>query len=141
MSTEKKSAERSIVIDAAGSILGRVASYAAKQALLGKQVSIVNCKKVLLTGKRGTAIREYNLARRRGGSSLNGPFFPKNPERIVKRTVRGMVNYQQQRGLDAFKRVMCYNEVPAELAQSTKISLLRKTNARTTDLEDLSREI
>jgi large subunit ribosomal protein L13 len=130
-----------LVIDAKGAILGRVASYAAKQALLGKVIAIVNCKYILVTGRRGNAIAEYNAARRRGGSSLNGPFFPKNPERIVKRTIRGMLNYQQQRGLDAFKSVMCYNDIPAEFNNTSKTSLLRKTSAKTTDLEDLGREI
>ena len=132
---------RNIVIDAAGSVLGRVASYAAKQALLGKKVVIVNCKQALLTGKSATAIKEYNAIRRRGGSSLKGPLFPKNPERIMKRTIRGMLNYQQQRGLDAFKRVMCYNEVPQEFTNATKVTFDRKSTARTIDLEDLSREI
>ncbi|MBM3232654.1 50S ribosomal protein L13 [Candidatus Pacearchaeota archaeon] len=130
-----------LVIDAKGAVLGRVASYAAKQALLGKVIAIVNCKYVLITGRRGNSIEEYNAIRRRGGSSLKGPFFPKNPERIVKRTIRGMLNYQQQRGLDAFKRVMCYNDVPSEFANSSKISMVRKTTAKTIDLEDLSREI
>ena len=141
MSNEKTSVTRTIVIDASGSILGRIASYAAKQALLGKNVIVVNCKKALLTGKRSTTIKEYNLIRRRGGSSLNGPFFPKNPERIVKRTIRGMVNYQQQRGLDAFKRVMCYNDTPQEFVTAPKITLHRTMTAKTTNLEDLSREI
>ncbi|MEK6825809.1 MAG: 50S ribosomal protein L13 [Nanoarchaeota archaeon] len=141
MSSEKKLSQNTLVIDASGGILGRIASHAAKQALLGKNVIIVNCKHVLITGRRSTAIREYNAIRRRGGSSLKGPFFPKNPERIVKRTVRGMLNYQQQRGLDAFKRVMCYNEVPLELANISKIKLVRQITAQTTDLEDLSKEI
>lgn len=142
MSQNIKDTERkTIVIDASGSVLGRVASHAAKQALLGKRVVIVNCKKVLITGKRSTTIREYNLTRLRGGSSLKGPFFPKSPERIVKRTVRGMLNYQQQRGLDAFKRVMCYNEVPQEFANTPTIKLSHTTIARSTDLEDLSKEI
>ena len=140
MNAEKKTIF-TLVIDASGSILGRVASYAAKQALLGKTVTIVNCKHVLITGKRSTAIKEYNISRRRGGSSLKGPFFPKSPERIMKRTVRGMLNYQQQRGLDAFKRIMCYDEVPQEFANASKIKLLRESTARTMDLEDLSKEI
>ncbi len=142
MSADKKTLERkTIVIDAKGSILGRVASHAAKQSLLGKKVVIINCKHVLITGKRSTIIREYNETRRRGGSSLKGPFFPKSPERIVKRTVRGMLNYQQQRGLAAFKRVMCYNEIPQEFANTPTIKLSHTTIARSTDLEDLSKEI
>ena len=96
----ENSMKAEIVIDAKEGVLGRIASYAAKQALLGKSVIIVNCNQILVTGKRSMIILEYNKARRRGSASLKGPFFPKYPERLMKRTVRGMLNYQQQRGLD-----------------------------------------
>ena len=130
-----------LVIDAAHSVLGRVASYAAKQALLGKTVAIVNCNQTVITGKVRTTINEYNTTRRRGGSSLNGPFFPKHPDRIMKRTVRGMLSYTQQRGLDAFKRIRAYNEVPKEYADVKKITLLKNITAKTISLQELSKEI
>ena len=130
-----------IVIDATNSILGRIASFAAKQALLGKRVIIVNCSNILLTGRRRMVIEEYGIARRRGGTSLNGPHFPKHAERIVKRTVRGMLSYTQQRGLDAWKRIICHPNVPKEYEAAKKISLVRETKAKTLTLEDLSKEI
>ena len=142
MSSNNPSRERkTVVVDASGAVLGRIASYAAKQSLLGKNVVIVNCKKALITGKKRTTIREYNDIRQKGGSSLKGPFFPKNPERIVKRTARGMLSHQQQRGIDAHKRIMCYNDVPVEFASATKVTFNHNITARTTNLEELSREI
>ena len=130
-----------VVIDAGEGILGRIASYAAKQALLGKSVIIINCHNALITGRRRTSIREYGEIRRRGGASLKGPFFPKHSERLMKRTVRGMLNYQQARGLEAFKRILCYPNVPEEYKNSKKIIFKTDTKAKTMSLQDLSKEI
>jgi len=68
-----------LIIDGTGAILGRLASFASKQALLGKDIAIVNCNSVLVSGIKANIVKEYNIARRRGGSSLNGPHFPKEP--------------------------------------------------------------
>lgn len=138
MKEEKKN---EMVIDASGSVLGRLASYAAKQALLGKNVVIVNCDNILLTGRKRMVIDEYNLARRRGGTSLNGPHFPKHTDRIMKRTIRGMLSYNQQRGLDALKRIMCYSLVPKEYESVKKISIDHDIKTRTMSLADLGKEI
>jgi large subunit ribosomal protein L13 len=130
-----------IVIDASNAVLGRVASYAAKQSLLGKNVIIVNCTHALLSGRRRMVIEEYGNSRRRGGTSMNGPHFPKSAERIMKRTVRGMLSYTQKRGLDALKRIMCYNVVPKEYESAKKVSLETDSKAKTLTLGDLSTEI
>jgi large subunit ribosomal protein L13 len=130
-----------IVIDGKDGILGRVASYAAKQALLGKKVIILNCEMVIVSGRRQNIVEEYQHARKRGGSSLKGPFFPKNPERIMKRTVRGMLSYTQQRGLDALKRVMCYNRVPKEYENAKKIVLVKEMKTKTVSLAELEKVI
>lgn len=45
------------VIDGTDAVLGRLASFAAKQALLGEEIVIVNCEKVIITGNRAN-IRE-----------------------------------------------------------------------------------
>lgn len=130
-----------IVIDASNTALGRVASFAAKQAILGKKVAIVNCKEAIVTGNRRSIISEFNEARRRGGSSLNGPHYPKSPERIMKRLLRGMLPYKQARGLEAWKRVMCYNTVPKELESEKKVQISQKTILKSIKLWDLSNQI
>ncbi|MEK6893514.1 MAG: 50S ribosomal protein L13 [Nanoarchaeota archaeon] len=130
-----------IIIDATNGILGRIASYAAKQALLGRSIVIVNCEAALLSGKRESIVREYGLTRRRGGSSLKGPFFPKIAEKVVKRTIRGMLSYTQQRGTDALKRVKCYNKLPKEYESAKKINLIKEMKTRTMNLAELERVI
>ena len=138
---EKEKVREQLVIDATGAILGRLSSYIAKQSMLGKKVIVLNCDKVLLSGKRKMIIHEYNIARRRGGTSLNGPHFPKHTDRIVKRTVRGMLAYTQQRGLDALKRVICYTNTPAEYVSVKKMTFESKTKAKTLALDELSKDI
>ena len=130
-----------IVLDATNTPLGRVSAYAAKQALLGKDVIIVNCEKAQITGRRRTTISEYKEKRQRGGSSLRGPHFPKQAERVVKRTIRGMLPYTQSRGLTALKKIICYDAVPAEYASAKMISIARPLKTKAMSLADLEREI
>lgn len=130
-----------IVIDGSQALLGRLASYAAKQSLLGKQVVIVNCEHTLISGGRRSIIKEYQVVRARGGAALNGPLFPRAPERIVKRTIRGMLPYQQARGLEAFKRIMCYVGVPDEYKDSKKIKSGKEKPLKTITLQELAREL
>ncbi len=40
------------IIDGKDAVLGRLASYAAKEALKGEEVIIVNCKEVIITGNK-----------------------------------------------------------------------------------------
>ena len=129
-----------IVIDAKGGAIGRIASFAAKQSLLGKSIIILNCNDALITGRKRETIDFYKAKRKRGGASLKGPFFPKSPERIMKRTVRGMLSYKQGRGSAAFKRIMCYNKTPAEFEKSEKTSLKRDPKSAATTLPELSKE-
>jgi large subunit ribosomal protein L13 len=130
-----------VVIDASEGILGRVAAFAAKQALLGKEVKVVNSNEVLISGNRRDIIQRYVQKATRGGSSQNGPNFPTMPERIMKRTIRGMLSHRQGRGNDAFKRVRCYNKVPVEFKDAKKISLKREIKVSVIKLSEISKEI
>ncbi len=130
-----------LIIDATNATLGRLSSFAAKQALLGKEIIIVNCKKAIITGNKSSIAKEYYESRARGGHSLKGPNFPKAPERIVKRTIRGMLSYKQGRGREALKRIMCYNEIPQEYLAEKKILAGKEKNVNTISLEELSKLI
>jgi large subunit ribosomal protein L13 len=133
---------KKIVINAENARLGRLASYAAKQALLGNDVFIVNCNAAVITGNRRSVIEEYKHKRQRGGSSLKGPHFPEHVERVVKRTIRGMLSYKQGRGLAAFKKIKCYSNIPEQFKSEMKPFTAQKpTLARTITMEDLSSEI
>ncbi|MEK6852281.1 MAG: 50S ribosomal protein L13 [Nanoarchaeota archaeon] len=96
-----------IVINAENARLGRLATYVAKQALQGHKVIVYNCEKAIVVGNKDNIIERYKTKRDRG-STEKGPFFPKKPERVVRRAIRGMLPYDRTRGREAFRRVKCY---------------------------------
>ena len=50
--------ENILYLDAEGSIFGRLCSFAAKQALEGKEVHIINSEKTIVTGNRNQVIKK-----------------------------------------------------------------------------------
>ena len=113
--------EKEIVIDAENAVLGRLASYVAKQSILGKKIIIVNAEKAIIVGNKGEIIRRYHRKRKLGGPSLHGPFFPTTPERILKRTIRGMLEHRKGRGREALKKIMVYRDTPRQYEEAKKI--------------------
>jgi len=110
-----------IIIDGENAVLGRLASFAAKKSLGGEEIAIVNADKVIITGNRTPILEKYLWKKSLGGSGLSGPFIKATPEKIVKRTVRGMLPYKQARGRAALKRVKCYTGIPQEFASEKMI--------------------
>ena len=51
--------ENKIIIDGTNATLGRLSSYAAKQALLGKEVAIVNAGSVVIVGRKEDIVRTH----------------------------------------------------------------------------------
>ncbi|MDD3621065.1 MAG: 50S ribosomal protein L13 [Methanofollis sp.] len=101
------------IIDADGNLLGRLASNVAKRSLQGEEFVIVNAEKAIVSGKRAMVLGNY-LQKHQRGSVEGGPFFPRRPDLIMKRTIRGMLPYKRQRGADALRRVRIYTGVPME---------------------------
>lgn len=101
-----------MIIDATSMILGRLAANAAKQALKGEKVVIVNCEKAVITGNRKALLQSY-VDKLDLGQVNQGPYFPKRPEMLVRRTIRGMLPRKKPSGRNAFGRVMCHTGIPA----------------------------
>ena len=49
-----------------------------------------------------------------------GPYYSRSPADIVKRAFRNMVPYKNARGVEALKRLKCYNSVPSTLLSAKK---------------------
>jgi len=130
-----------IIIDAKDGVVGRIASFAAKQALFGKKVIILNCNDALLTGRRNMILEQYSQMRSRGKGFQKGPIVPRVAEKLMKRTVRGMLEYTQRRGEAALDRVICYNKVPKEFESTKKISMVRELKIRTVRLGEVAKII
>ncbi|MBU4308192.1 MAG: 50S ribosomal protein L13 [Nanoarchaeota archaeon] len=111
------------IIDGKNAVMGRLASYVAKQALQGEEFAIVNCDKVIVTGSRKNIQEHYKLKRSKVGSGQKGPKISRSSFEIVKRCIRGMLpDHREGRGRVAWKRIKCYNGVPKEFESKEKIS-------------------
>jgi len=103
-----------MIIDGKNAVLGRLAAQVAKRLLKGEEVIIVNADKTIITGNPDTILAEYTTRRQRGSTEF-GPYYPKTPDAIVRRTVRGMLPYKTGRGREAFKKLRVHIDIPAEL--------------------------
>jgi large subunit ribosomal protein L13 len=111
------------IIDGKGAILGRLASYVAKEALKGEEIVILNCDDVIISGNKKMIKEGFEKRRRRVGSSQKGPKLSKSSHMMVKRAIRGMLpEHRFGRGRQAFKRIKCYKDVPKEFEESKKIT-------------------
>lgn len=134
-----------IVIDGKDLIVGRVATYAAKKALLGEEVKIINCDKMYITGDKHYLFDETHR-RRVQGTWSKGPFYFRIADRFVRRIVRGMIPYKTARGKEAYGRVMCYVGVPEPLKNVKALTLeyasIRKVpNLKYTTVGELSKHM
>ena len=119
------------IIEGKDAILGRLSAYAAREALKGEEIAIVNCEQIIITGNKKDIEEYLESKRKRVGSTQKGPKVSRTSEKIVKRTIRGMLpNYRTGRGRDAFKRIKCYVGVPKEFEAQKKISIEVKTPSK-----------
>ena len=134
-----------VVVDARDCILGRVASQVAQRALEGERVAVVNAEDAVITGDKNDVFETYRTRAQLG--SDRGPYYPKRPDMIFKRAVRGMVPYKKQRGREAFENVRVYvgnpyeddDERDAEILADT--SLDRLSNIRFVHLHEVSEQL
>ena len=130
------------IIDAEGAILGRMCTSVAKRLLDGEQIAIVNSEKAIITGKKDTIKGRYQK-KRDVGTYRKGPFFPRMPDMIVKRSVRGMIPYQTPHGRTAFKNLKCYIGIPKEFEGKNfeKIEDAKKKPVEFMTIEELSKQL
>jgi len=119
------------IIDGKNAVLGRLASYAAKQALKGEDIVILNCEQIIITGTKKNIKEEFEEKRSRVGSSQKGPKHSKTSEKMVKRTIRGMLpDHRRGRGKVAFKKIKCHVGIPKEFQDAKKIIAGKKKKSK-----------
>ncbi len=143
------------VYNAEDKVLGRLASVVAKQLISAKKagedtrVIIVNAEKAIVTGKRSSVLSDYR-AKYELNHPRKGPFFPRMPDQILKRTVRGMLPYQKNSsGRNALRSLRVEIGTPSDLSgdlpdgcewgDSTKID--RPLPERFVRLGEISKEL
>lgn len=128
------------IIDGKGAVLGRLASYSAKEALKGEEIVVLNCGQVIITGKRKSIEKAFDEKRSRVGSSQKGPKISRLSDKIVKRSIRGMLpDHRKGRGRDAFKRIKCYISVPKEFEGQKKIVAGKEKHSKFIEIKNLSK--
>ena len=130
-------------IDADGLVLGRMCSVVAKSLLNGEEITIVNAEKALISGNSNSIMEEYERSRNQG-KVRSGPFFPRMPDRILRRTVSRMMQHRQPRGKDAMARLTVHIGVPGDLKSAKFESMddAKKPNLQKyMTLGDIAREL
>lgn len=129
------------VIDGRGCILGRVASAVAERALDGESIAVVNAEQMIITGDEDDIVARYK--QRTDLGSDRGPMYPKRPDEIVKRSIRGMLPHKRPRGREALERVRVYvgnpYDEPGEAIDGTTLD--RLSNIRFVELGEVSERL
>jgi large subunit ribosomal protein L13 len=115
-----------MIIDGEGLIMGRLASTVSKMLLNGEKVVILNAEKILISGTKEWAYARYKQRVDRASISnprKMGPKYPRRPDDIFRRTVRGMLPYRKTSGREAFKGLKVFVGIPQEFegAESFKV--------------------
>jgi len=130
-----------IIYDANNQILGRLSAVIAKKLLEGEKVFVVNSEKAVLVGNPKSK-KELYLKKYKMGDVFKGPFFPKRPDAIFRRTVRGMLPWDRTRGRNAYRNLKVFIGLPDEFknkkTEKTKEADASKLNSKYTTLGEIS---
>ena len=105
-----------IFIDATDLVVGRACSTLVPYLMGGKKVVVVNAEKAIISGNPNFTVKKYLQLRARKTltNPRRGPFFPRMPDRIFRRTARNMLPYKTNSGKRAYKNLHVYISIPDE---------------------------
>lgn len=121
-----------MIVDAKNQIAGRLASNVAKNLLKGEKIVIINAEHAVVSGKPKSVMQEFETKVKRG-DPYHGPFYPKQPDLILRRMIRGMLQYKTKRGIAAMKSLRVHVGVPAEFANEKPTSFKGTDGSRITE--------
>ncbi len=133
------------VIDANNLILGRMASIVARRLLNGEEIRIINAEKAIISGRKDTTLERYKRYTQRGSREF-GPHFPRRPDQMVSRTIRGMIPHKKMTGREAYDRLKVFIGVPPELSKEQagtleEASIMRLSTSNYMALGELSKKL
>jgi len=132
------------VIDGDGLVLGRLASYVAVRLKEGEEVHVVNVEKIIISGTPENVLERYKIRKNIRGRRGKGPFYPRRPDQIMKRTVRGMLPFKTPRGRKQHKLFKAHVGVPKEFQKSKFVEVETARNLNLVmyiELGELSRSM
>jgi ribosomal protein uL13 len=133
---------KKLILDAKGAIFGRLCSFAAKKALEGNEIIILNSEKTLISGNKKDIIRKYKVIKEKGGHSLKGPKYSRIPYRMLKKGIRSMLpDHRKGQGKQALLRIKCYNGIPKKFENEKMIKSKKIKPRKFIELKELSERI
>ena len=138
---------RPIVVDGTNLIAGRLCSNVAKLLRQGNRVSIINCEKIMISGKKASIIGEYEDFLKISSiiHPRHGPFHPRRPDTIIKSMIRGMLPKEKPSKKTDLARLRTYIGVPRDVKGLERIqfekSKITRSSAKYTTMAELSRYI
>ena len=101
------------VLNAENKILGRAASEIAQIAKnTDEEIAVVNSEHVAISGTKEKVLDDYKTKYDRGRRDI-GPYFPKRPDKIFKRTIKNMTS-NNKKGREQESQIKTYLGVPEE---------------------------
>ncbi|MBI4360671.1 50S ribosomal protein L13 [Candidatus Micrarchaeota archaeon] len=104
-----------LVIDAKGAIAGRLSAFVAKKLLEHEDVVIVNAEKAVISGKPREVVDVYRrrLTMTDKANPELGAKWPRRPDLMLRRIIRGMLPKRAYRQATALKRLRVHMGQPA----------------------------
>jgi large subunit ribosomal protein L13 len=140
--------DRPVVVDATNHIAGRLASNVAKLLLQGQRVTVVNCEKIMMSGKRETQIREYRefLEINSIINYKHGPVHYRSPDTLMAKMIRQMLPFDRKpSGKIAYAKLRTYIGAPNDTKPIEKIqfekALITRAASNYTPLAEICRVI
>ncbi|EFA84148.1 S60 ribosomal protein L13a [Heterostelium album PN500] len=106
---------QTVVVDAKGHLLGRLASKVAKELLCGQKVVVVRCEELVISGPlyRNKLKWASFLNLTCNTNHARGQRHNRSPSKIFWRAVRGMLPHRTPRGMLALHRLKMFEGCPA----------------------------
>jgi len=131
-----------IVINGENKVYGRLCSEVAEKLLkYNEKIVVVNARKVILSGNSDSIYERFFERTERGGKGnpKNLPKYPRYPDMLVKRGVRGMLP-RRPRGALVLKNLKVYIDVPDKFDKEIPAPVKYK-NIKFLTLEQISKRL
>jgi large subunit ribosomal protein L13 len=133
-----------IIINADTVAFGRLCSFAAKKALEGNEIIIVNSEKTIISGNKKDIIQRYGKIRNvgSGSHSLKAPKYDRVSYKMLKRGIKGMLpNHKIGIGKRALLKIKCYDGIPNEFKNEKMIEINCKNYRKSIQLKEIAERI
>ncbi len=131
------------VIDGRNLIFGRAASHIAKKLLNGEDIQLINAEEMVMIGNPAALVARFKLRRQaqHKGTPEKSPSWPKVPNLLVRRMIRGMLPWKKPRGKAAYKKLHVFLGNPKNLQGSPIQGIECKTTFRSMKVKELCKQL